>query len=82
MNVSQIKITIFLIRAIDILLLLAVFSVGIYAVFRPENMNLMITVALIGLFFVNALGRFTANKIAVMKAEIERQERAEKKYTL
>jgi len=63
MNERQIKSKIFLIRAIDISFLLAVFSLGIYAVLYSENGIFPGIASLVGLYFVNLLGNFSTTKI-------------------
>ncbi len=74
MNEGQIKIKILLIQVLDWLLLISVFSVGIYAVFYSENKNLMATVALAGLFLVNSFGHISINKIAALRMELKKQQ--------
>jgi hypothetical protein len=78
MNEEQIKIKIFLIQAVDWSLLIAVFSIGIYCFFDPENRGLMTTIALVGLFLVNRLGQFTINKIAALRADMSKLQRLQK----
>ena len=72
MNEGQIKIKIFLIQVVDWLFLISVFSVGINAVFFSENLNLMVTIFLAGLFLLNGLGQITLNKIATLRMELEK----------
>ncbi len=72
MNEGQIKIKILLIQVVDWSLLISVFSIGINAVFYSENLNLMITIFLIGLFLLNRLGQITLNKIATLRMELEK----------
>ena len=74
MNEGQIKIKIFLIQVVDWSFLIAVFSVGVYAVLNPENRNLMVTVFLIGMFLLNGLGQITLNKIAELRMILKEQE--------
>ena len=72
MKERQIKIKIFLIQVVDWLFLTSVFSVGINAVFFSENLNLMVTIFLVGLFLLNGLGQITLNKIATLRMELEK----------
>ncbi len=79
MNEGQIKIRIFLIQAVDWSLLIAVFATGIYCYLNPENRGLMTTLALGGLVLVNRLGHITLNKVAVLRADLEKEKRLNKK---
>ena len=72
MNEGQIKIKIFLIQVVDWSFLISVFSVGINAVFFSENLNLMVTIFLVGMFLLNGLGQITLNKIAALRMELEK----------
>ena len=72
MKERQIKIKIFLIQVVDWLFLISVFSVGINAVFFSENLNLMVTIFLVGMFLLNGLGQITLNKIATLRMELEK----------
>ena len=72
MNEGQIKIKILLIQAVDWSFLISVFSIGVNAVFYSENLNLMVTIFLIGLFLLNGLGQITLNKIATLRMELEK----------
>ena len=82
MKENQLKIKVFLLRAMDISLLIAVFSFGIYSILYSEQKNFMATITLVGLLLVNQIGKITANKIAAMNADIEKQKRLDKKYTI
>jgi len=72
MNEGQIKIKIFLIQVVDWSFLISVFSVGINAIFFSENLNLMVTIFLVGMFLLNGLGQITLNKIATLRMELEK----------
>ena len=82
MNEGQIKIKIFLIQVVDWSFLIAVFSVGVYAVLNPENRNLMVTVFLIGLFLLNRFGEKSLSKIASLRMELDKLHNEEKKLNL
>jgi len=82
MKENQLKIKVFLLRAMDISLLIAVFSFGIYSILYSEQKNFMATITLVGLLLVNQIGKLTANKIAAMNSAIEKQKRLDKKYTI
>lgn len=79
MNEGQIKIKIFLIQVVDWSFLIAVFSIGVYAVLNPENRNLMVAVFLIGLFLLNRFGEISLNKIASLRMELDKLHKEEKK---
>jgi len=81
-NEGQIKIKIFLIQVVDWSFLIAVFSVGVYAVLNPENRNLMVTVFLIGLFLLNMFGEKSLSKIASLRMELDKLHNEEKKLNL
>ena len=82
MNEGQIKIKIFLIQVVDWSFLIAVFSVGVYAVLNPENRNLMVTVFLIGLFLLSMFGEKSLSKIASLRMELDKLHNEEKKLNL
>ncbi len=82
MNEGQIKIKIFLIQVVDWSFLIAVFSIGVYAVLNPENRNLMVTVFLIGLFLLNRFGEKSLSKIASLRMELDKLHIEEKKLNL
>ena len=80
MDESGLKIRIFLMRLLDWILLLAVFSTGVYAiVYAPKNGEIIALGSVAALFLVNKLGSYTNTKIANMKVNYEidhrRQER-------
>ncbi len=79
MNEGNMKIKIFLMQAVDLLFLITVLFVGVYAIFYSENPALIGLAALIGLFLVNKLGSFTTKKIATMRVNMEIQQRQLKK---
>ncbi len=82
MNEGQIKIKIFLIQVVDWSFLIAVFSIGVYAVLNPENRNLMVTAFLIGLFLLNRFGEKSLYKIASLRMELDKLHIEEKKLNL
>lgn len=71
MKEGPIKTKIFLIGAIDILLVIAVFAFGIYSVLYSEHQILMALAALVGLFFVNVLGNFGNKKVVHLRKQLE-----------
>lgn len=73
MNIGQKKINILLIQGVDWLLLISVFSIGIYGVFYSENLNLMVTIYVIGLFLVHWFGAICLTKIAALRIDMEKQ---------
>ena len=79
---NQLKIKVLLLKTIDISLLIVVLSFGIYSILYSEQKNLMATLTLVGLLLVNQIGKFTANKIAAMEADLVKQKRLDKKYTI
>jgi hypothetical protein len=72
MTEGQIKIRIFIIRAIDTSFLLAVFALGFYAVRYSEHATMMGITSLVGLFMVNRLGIFSAKKIMNLKDQLKK----------
>jgi len=82
MDEGNIKYKIFLLQAVDWLLVIGVMSVGISAILYAENRNLMGLAAIIGLFFVNKSGNFTTVKIAQLRVDLEKQQRLSKKYKI
>jgi hypothetical protein len=72
MTEGQLKTRIFLIRAIDIAFLLAVFSLGIYAVLYSENGIFPGIASLIGLYFVNLLGNISTTKIIKLNDDLKK----------
>jgi hypothetical protein len=72
MNESGIKNKIFLIRAVDIGFLLAVFSLGIYAVLYSENGIFPGIASLVGLYFVNLLGNISTTKIIKLNDDLKK----------
>jgi len=75
MNEGQIKTQIFLIKAADSLLVVVVFGLAIYTYLNPQNMNMMVTLVILGLFILNRLGHFTLDKIARLRHDLDKLER-------
>ena len=76
MDDTGLKIRIFIMRLVDWILLLAVFSTGVYAiVYSPKNGEIIALGAVAALFLVNKLGSFTNTKIASMKVNFEIEKR-------
>jgi uncharacterized membrane protein len=85
MNVHQLKTKIFILKAMDTIFVLVLVAAGIYSVFYAENKEVMIVYCLIGLYLVNALGRYTYYKVALMHIQIEsltREHKREEQRTL
>ena len=72
MNEGQIKSKILLLKAIDMSFFLAVFSLGLYSVLYSENGTMMGLLTLVGLFLVNALGKFSSVKIADLEFKLKK----------
>ena len=76
MDDTQLKVKIFLMRLVDWILLIAVFSTGVYAiVYAPKNGEIIALGSVAALFLVNKLGSYTNTKIASMKVNFEIQKR-------
>jgi hypothetical protein len=78
MNETQVKFKIFLMRALDWALLLAVFGTGTWAILYAENGEMIALASIVGLFFVSKLGNYTNTKIAAMKVDLEIEKRRQK----
>ncbi len=80
MNEGQIKTRIFLMLAVDWLLLIAVFSVGIYSIFYDsENRMFLGLAAFIGLLLVVMLGNYILPNVARLRVDLEKQRRLREK---
>ena len=80
MDESGLKIRIFIMRVVDWILLLAVFSTGVYAiVYAPKNGEYIALASVAALFLVNKLGSYTNTKIAAMKVNHEIEVRTTKR---
>ena len=62
-------------RAVDFVLVVAVFGFGTYAVLYSDQPILMALGALVALLFVNLLGNLGAKKVTVLRRELEEIER-------
>ncbi len=85
MNINQLKTKIFILKAIDFVLIISLIVAGIYTAFYAQNREFMIIMCLVGLFLVNTLGRFTNNKIALMHVQLDillRDKKKEEQRTL
>ena len=69
------KIKIFIMRTLDWILLIAVFSTGTWAIVYAEEGEMVALASIVGLFFVNKLGSYTNTKIAAMKVDMEIEKR-------
>ena len=79
MTEGQLKSRIFLIRAVDTIFLLAVFSLGIYAVLYSENGTFPGIASLIGLYLVNLLGNFSNTRISRLKDDLKKIQNKDKR---
>lgn len=79
MTEAQIKSRIFLIRAVDTTFLLAVFSLGVYAVLYSENGVFPGIASLVGLYFVNLLGNFSTHKIVDLRYQLKKIQNKDKR---
>ena len=76
MDESGLKVRIFIMRLVDWLLLIAVFSTGIYAiVYSPKNGEIIALCSVAALFLVNKLGSYTNTKIAQMRVNFDIEKR-------
>ena len=75
MNETRMKIKIFLMRAVDWILLIAVFGTAIYAIVYAEEGEMIALASIVGLFFVNKLGNYTNTKIAAIRVDWEIEQR-------
>lgn len=76
MDDTSLKVKILLMRLVDWILLIAVFSTGVYAiVYAPKNGEIIALASVAALFLVNKLGSFTNTKIASMKVNFEIEKR-------
>ncbi|MEX2524561.1 MAG: hypothetical protein WD750_06360 [Gammaproteobacteria bacterium] len=79
MNEGQIKMRMRLLQAVDWLFLLAVVSLGVYAILNAEHRMIMGIITFIGLLLVHELGNYTEGKVARMRSELEAVQRQRKK---
>jgi len=80
MDDTSLKVKIFVMRLIDWILLIAVFSTGTYAiVYAPKNGEIIALASVAALFLVNKLGSFTNTKIASMKVNYEIAKRTQER---
>jgi hypothetical protein len=79
MTEGQIKTRILLIRSVDIIFLLAVFSLGIYAILYSENGFYPGLASLVGLYLVNQLGNFSSAKIIELRYQLKKIQNKDKR---
>lgn len=85
MNENQIKMRMLLFRAIDTILVFALMGLGIFSVFYSTHKEIMIAACLVGLFFVNMLGRETNRRVALLGVQLEilkREKKTQEQRTL
>lgn len=79
MNEGQIKLRMRLLQAVDWLFLLAVVSLGAYAILNVEHRLIFGILTFIGLWLVHELGNYTERKVARMRVDLEAAQRQRKK---
>lgn len=79
MNEGQIKMRMRLLQAVDWLFLLAVVSLGVYAILNAEHRMIMGIITFIGLLLVHELGNYTEGKVARMRSDLEAVQRQRRK---
>ena len=75
---ASIRSKIIILRLFDWLMLIIVFSAGIYFTINSEYRLIPAILAVIALGIVNQIGRWIFTKIAVLKVELKNVEREEK----
>jgi|GEM_PF-2202736 len=70
MNEDQLKFRVLVFQTLDWILFLSVLSFGIYAFFYAENRLLMSLIAVLGLLLVDWIGKFTFDKTAVLRVDL------------
>lgn len=78
MNENQLKAKIFILKAIDTVLILALIGTAIYSFTYAENVEFMIGVCLAILAVVNTIGRAIHRKVAQMGVQLEMLRRKNK----
>ena len=66
-------------KSLDTILVLSLIATAFYSFFYAENREMMLFFCLVGLCLVSLFGRFTSEKIALMKIQIDMTEREKKK---
>jgi hypothetical protein len=79
MNENQVRTRIFILKAIDKILMVALIGAVIYTAFYAPNKEFMIFVCLVGLMVLNTVGRFTNKRISIMGVQLELLIREKKK---
>jgi hypothetical protein len=79
MNENQLKTGIFILKAIDTILMTVLLAAVAYTIFYVEEKQFMIFVCLVVLALVGVLGRFSKNKIAVLAVQLQILQRDKKK---
>lgn len=85
MNENQLKTKIILLRGFDTSMVIALTAVAIYSALYSEEKEFMIIACMVGLLLVSILGRAIANKVAVLRVQLEmvqREKRTEEQRTL
>ena len=80
MNESQLKTKILFLRAIDMILLLSVIAMGIWGFLYSDIKEIMMLATLIGLFVVNKIGNYNANKVGILRMDLKKLQAEAKKF--
>jgi len=75
MDASKIKLKILILQIIDYSLAFSVLGVAVYTYYHPDNFEMLLFIAILGLFLLNRVGQFTLGKIHVYKVELEQETR-------
>ena len=80
MSESAIKTKILLYKSLDMLLFILVFGWGIHATINAENRPLVAILAMVALFGVNVIGRWSFTRVAILKSKLRDIERLKPKF--
>lgn len=70
MNENQLKTKIFMLRTVDLALVISVVMTVVYTVFYAQEKGIMTIICLAGVFLLNTFGRISSNKIALMRVHL------------
>ncbi len=76
MSGGSIKAQILIIQLIDWTLLLSVFGMGIYAVLYSDDPTKYGLIALVGLWLLHMLGRYSVTKLTRLRLELDKVKKA------
>ena len=80
MNTTTIKVKILVIQTIDWLLLVAIFSGGIYGVMYTDNRFIALVAALFALTLFHQFGRWSYTKLASLRQDLKHAQKAKTDY--